>query len=148
MATQSRSVGGQVVSHLIILAMMVFGFLASTQEGSVQWMGFFWILQAATCWLALGATPRAHTGLLSYRVYTKVCSLLVTRKRVFFTLSFIWIMLLFVYYYISTYSRLDFGAVGLLSSGFILSTYILYAGRHIVTKSDIKALMAHPVVPG
>src|SRR5262249_46949783 len=69
-----------------------------------------------------------------------ISSRLVTRRRVFHALILTWIALLFVCYYVGEYSRLDFGAVGLLSSGFLLSTYILYAGRHVATKSDIKAL--------
>ena len=126
---------------LTIIGVMVFGFLAFSRGGSLHWMGVFWLLQGATWWLVVGATPKAHAAeLIASRFYRAISSLLLTRLRVFQALVATWITLFFLYYYVCEYSRLEFGAVGLLSSGFLLSTYVLYAGRQVVTKSDIKAL--------
>jgi len=128
----------RVLSLLIVVVFVALAWLTVDEEGPLHWMGVFWFTQGAGLYILFGAMPNALPS--SARLFNTVCRLLNTKTRVMTTAIAFWIVMLAISYLLGTYARLEFGITEMLCVCFPLSTYLFYAGRHVVTKSLVKAL--------
>ena len=113
-------------------------FTTFEEEGPLLWMGTYFATQGAALSVIIGAWSNAPP--ISARLFTALSRVLNTKMKLMTTVILFWLAMLVISYFLGLHTRLEFGIAEILGVCFPVSTYLFYAGRHVTTKSLVKAL--------